>query len=151
MTRIAKEADLLDALADNARFANAEHPSPLVQAFSTSAVADAVHQADARFAATLRAPSLSAKALEDVLEWVDAHGFTELVHAYVPSGNNHQIIALMQERLAARGVRLSAFVRDYDRLVWPHAQKGFFQLGKRIPELLAAMDLEPRVSEEHNP
>ena len=123
--------------------------SPLVQAFSTSAVADAVHQADARFAATLRAPSLSANALEDVLEWVDTHGFTELVHAYVPSGHNHQIIALMQERLATRGVRLSAFVRDYDRLVWPHAQKGFFQLGKRIPELLAAMDLEALVSEEH--
>ncbi len=123
--------------------------SPLVQAFSTSAVADAVHQADARFAATLRAPSLSANTLEGVLEWVDTHGFTELVHAYVPSGHNQQIIALMQERLATRGVRLSAFVRDYDRLVWPHAQKGFFQLGKRIPELLAAMDLEALVSEEH--
>ena len=35
-------------------------------------------------------------------------------------------------------------MRDYDRLVWPHAQKGFFQLGKRIPEFLAAMELAKR-------
>lgn len=123
--------------------------SPLVQTFSTDSVVDSVQRADARFAKTLRAPSLSADGLEDVVRWVDTHGFTELVHAYVPSGNNQQMIALLQTQLAARGVRLSAFVRDYDRLVWPHAQKGFFQLGKRIPELLAAMDLEPRVSEEH--
>ena len=123
--------------------------SPLVQTFSTDSVVDSVQRADARFAKTWRAPSLSADGLEDLVRWVDTHGFTELVHAYVPSGNNQQMIALLQTQLAARGVRLSAFVRDYDRLVWPHAQKGFFQLGKRIPELLAAMDLEALVSEEH--
>ena len=44
-------------------------------------------------------------------------------------------------RLAARGIRLTEFMRDYDRLVWPHAQKGFFQLGKRIPDFLSAMEL----------
>lgn len=123
--------------------------SPLVQTFSTDSVVDSVQRGDARFAGTLRAPSLSADGLEDVVRWVDTHGFTELVHAYVPSGNNQQMIALLQTQLAARGVQLSAFMRDYDRLVWPHAQKGFFQLGKRIPELLAAMDLEALVSEEH--
>jgi hypothetical protein len=30
-------------------------------------------------------------------------------------------------------------MRDYDRLVWPHANRGFFQLGKRIPEFLDIM------------
>ena len=63
------------------------------------------------------------------------------MHAYVPSGNNQQTIAQLQTQLAGRGVRLTSFMRDYDRLVWPHAQKGFFQLGKRIPEFLAAMEL----------
>ena len=31
------------------------------------------------------------------------------------------------------------WVRPYDRLVWPHSQKGFFGLKKRIPELLQAL------------
>jgi hypothetical protein len=39
-------------------------------------------------------------------------------------------------------------MRDYDRLVWPHAQKGFFQLGKRIPEFLAAMELAEPFAEQ---
>ena len=44
-------------------------------------------------------------------------------------------------RLAARGIRLTEFMRDYDRLVWPHAQKGFFQLISCIPDFLSAMEL----------
>ena len=82
-----------------------------------------------------------ADGLDDVVHWAATHGFKELVHAYVPSGNNQQTIAQLQTQLAGRGVRLTSFMRDYDRLVWPHAQKGFFQLGKRIPEFLAAMEL----------
>ena len=39
-------------------------------------------------------------------------------------------------------------MRDYDRLVWPHAQKGFFQLGKRIPEFIAAMELAEPLAEQ---
>jgi hypothetical protein len=31
-------------------------------------------------------------------------------------------------------------MRDYDRMIWPHATKGFFQLGKRIPEFLRTMN-----------
>ena len=83
-----------------------------------------------------------------MVRWVETHGFKELVSAYVPSGDNQQTLALLQTRLAARGVRLTAFVRDYDRLVWPHAQKGFFQLGKRIPDLLAALGLDRPLATE---
>ena len=115
--------------------------SPLVNTFSKGAIADALQRADTAYASTLRAPSLTADGLDDVMQWVDAHGIQELVHAYVPSGNNQQTIAKLQTQLAGRGVRLTSFMRDYDRLVWPYAQKGFFQLGKRIPEFLAAMEL----------
>ena len=89
-----------------------------------------------------------ADGLDDVVHWAATHGFKELVHAYVPSGNNQQLIAQLHTRLAARGVRLTAFMRDYDRMVWPHAQKGFFQLGKRIPEFLAAMELAEAPTEQ---
>lgn len=116
--------------------------SPLVRTFGRGAVADAVRRAEASYATSVRVPSLQANELDDVVRWVETHGFKELVHAYVPSGDNQQTLALLQTRLAARGLRLTAFVRDYDRLVWPHAQKGFFQLGKRIPDLLAALGLD---------
>jgi len=47
----------------------------------------------------------------------------------------------LQQQLASKGVEMKPVLRDYDRMVWPHASKGFFQLGKRIPEFLAAMNL----------
>ena len=122
--------------------------SSLVQTFSNGAIADAVQRADNTYASTLCTPSLMADGLDDVVHWAATHGFKELVHAYVPSGNNQQLIAQLHTRLAARGVRLTAFMRDYDRLVWPHAQKGFFQLGKRIPEFLAAMELAEAPTEQ---
>jgi hypothetical protein len=43
--------------------------------------------------------------------------------------------------LACKGISLRMQMRDYDRLVWPHASRGFFQLGKRIPEFLDIMRL----------
>jgi deoxyribodipyrimidine photo-lyase len=119
-----------------------------VNAFSKGAIADAVQRADTAYASTLRAPSLTADGLDEIMQWVDAHGFKELVHAYAPSGNNQQTIAQLQTLLAGRGVRLTSFMRDYDRLVWPHAQKGFFQLGKRIPEFIAAMELAEPLAEQ---
>jgi deoxyribodipyrimidine photo-lyase len=127
---------------------NVAATSPLVNAFSKGAIADAVQRADTAYASTLRAPSLTADGLDEIMQWVDAHGFKELVHAYAPSGNNQQAIAQLQTLLAGCGVRLTSFMRDYDRLVWPHAQKGFFQLGKRIPEFLAAMELAEPFAEQ---
>jgi hypothetical protein len=47
----------------------------------------------------------------------------------------------LRERLACKGIGLRVQMRDYDRFVWPHASKGFFQLGKRIPEFLEVMRL----------
>ena len=127
---------------------NVAATSPLVNAFSKGAIADAVQRADIAHASTLRAPSLAAEGLDEVVQWVDAHGFKELVHAYAPSGDNRQTISQLHTLLANRGVRLTSFMRDYDRLVWPHAQKGFFQLGKRIPEFIAAMELAEPLAEQ---
>ena len=54
---------------------------------------DAVQRADNTYASTLRTPSLMADGLDDVVHQAATHGFKELVHAYVPAGNNQQLIA----------------------------------------------------------
>ncbi|WP_306252449.1 hypothetical protein [Parvularcula sp. IMCC14364] len=33
------------------------------------------------------------------------------------------------------------YSRKYDRMIWPHAKKGFFGLKKKIPEILAALEI----------
>ena len=118
-----------------------EPTSPQVQQFGEAAVADALSRAKTAFASTLRAPCTLAASAEEIVSWAEQHGFTEILCAYAPSGPVRQLMPQLVSRLAARGIRLTEFMRDYDRLVWPHAQKGFFQLGKRIPDFLAAMEL----------
>jgi hypothetical protein len=52
----------------------------------------------------------------------------------------------LEQALAEAGTTLVPFVREYDRLVWPHCSKGFFQLRKRIPDLLDALAVGQRES-----
>ncbi len=115
--------------------------SPLVRAFSEGALADTLGRVLQRHGTTLRAGVQAVAGVEDVVQWAEHHKFKEVVHAYAPSGQVRQWLVELRAGLAARGIRLTEFMRDYDRLVWPHAQKGFFQLGKRIPDFLAAMEL----------
>ena len=112
-----------------------------MQQFAESAVADALSRAQDAFESTLRTPGALADSVEDIVRWAEQHQFREILCAYAPSGPVRQLMPQLTNRLAARGIRLTEFMRDYDRLVWPHAQKGFFQLGKRIPDFLAAMEL----------
>ena len=115
--------------------------STQVQQFAESAVADALSRAQDAFESTLRTPGALAGSVDDIVRWAEQHQFREILCAYAPSGPVRQLMPQLTNRLAARGIRLTEFMRDYDRLVWPHAQKGFFQLGKRIPDFLAAMEL----------
>ena len=58
-----------------------------------------------------------------------------------PSGPTQLRLQSLAPKLAAKGIKLTAFMRDYDRLIWAHANKGFFQLGKQIPNFLAVMEV----------
>ena len=64
-----------------------------------------------------------------------------MVCAYAPIGPTRLRLRALRNRLACKGISLRMQMRDYDRLVWPHARRGFFQLGKRIPEFLDIMRL----------
>mgnify|MGYP001821980927 FL=1 len=59
--------------------------------------------------------------------------------AYAPVGPVQNRLRELGVALESTGIALIPFVRRYDRLIWPHCGKGFFQLRKHIPELLDAL------------
>jgi hypothetical protein len=76
-----------------------------------------------------------------LLDWLVEQRMDEVICAYLPVGPTRIRVEGLRKRLACKGIGLRTQMRDYDRFVWPHASKGFFQLGKRIPEFLEVMRL----------
>jgi hypothetical protein len=63
-------------------------------------------------------------------------GLSELVLPYIPIGPLGDIWAARADYLAENGINIITILRDYDRLVWPHAGRGFFKLKQKIPDIL---------------
>jgi deoxyribodipyrimidine photo-lyase len=112
-----------------------------VEQFVTAALDDARQRMAHHWA---KAPVLTAPHTlgdEALVDWLVEHRMDEVVCAYLPVGPTRIRVEGLRERLACKGIGLRVQMRDYDRFVWPHASKGFFQLGKRIPEFLEVMRL----------
>lgn len=115
--------------------------STLVGEFVDAALSDALQRQQHGWNDTV--PTVAPKALDEtaLIDWLVEQGMDEVICAYQPIGPARLRIEGLREPLAAKGISLQLQMRDYDRLVWPHASKGFFQLGKRIPEFLDVMSL----------
>ena len=114
--------------------------SELVERFIRGAVVDAVvrGQKKCNVQADEAIPLLQP---ERVVAWAQSQGLHRLVVAYAPSGPTRQALDQVRAAVTAAGIEYLEFSRNYDRLVWPYSKRGFFQLGKNIPEFLAAMGL----------
>ena len=110
---------------------------PRVQRFKMGALEDALTQAIVRLPDT--EVSRQAGNVDDVVVWAEQNGLEQVWVAYVPMGHTQSRLEVLDNALGEVGVSLIPFAREYDRLVWPHCSKGFFQLRKRIPELLDAL------------
>ena len=73
------------------------------------------------------------------MAWAQQSGLEQLWVAYVPVGYVKEQVDRLEATLRREKISLVRFTRTYDRLVWPHCTRGFFQLRKRIPELLDAL------------
>ncbi|MCG7492503.1 FAD-binding domain-containing protein [Thalassobius sp. Cn5-15] len=71
-----------------------------------------------------------------ILRAAETAGVRDVACAYLPVGPTADGFAATHQRLAAAGLRLHLHQRTYDRLVWPHATKGYFKLKKQIPSLI---------------
>jgi deoxyribodipyrimidine photo-lyase len=119
--------------------------SNLVQGFVHGALVDALGRAGAHYGKTEGAAqtvAVAPKPLEEteLVSFFVAQQIDQVVCAYAPIGPARLRLELLGEQLAAKGIELRFCMRDYDRMIWPHATKGFFQLGKRIPEFLRTMN-----------
>jgi deoxyribodipyrimidine photo-lyase len=112
---------------------------------SPLAVADAVTAFEAQaLADTATRSSFSPTALSadhpDILaKWAAQNGATQIVTPYVTRGPLQDWMTDAAPYLAARGITLTEWQRDWDRAIWPHATAGFFKVKQQIPQILNQM------------
>jgi deoxyribodipyrimidine photo-lyase len=110
---------------------------------STGAVGDPVVQferaalADAAGRTGFAAQALRAGVPTDLAAWAARAGVAQIVTPYVPQGPLRDWLEAAKPTLAARGITLTEWRRDWDSAIWPHAPAGFFKVKERIPKILA--------------
>ncbi len=121
---------------------SAMHPLPasdLVSAFKAEAGQDALEGARKRWPQAREGSALSS--VPQIVDWARQHALEQVYMAYIPQGHLSMQVAELRQALIDVDCRLRVFVRDFDRLAWPHATKGFFQLKRQIPRMLEALGL----------
>lgn len=121
----------------------AAEPGPLgdtrserVRTYATAALDDARKQAEA----ALRLPAAVLGPLEAV-HWARQRGATRLIVPVAPVGFEADRLMTTQTRAYAQGMAWDWVQRDWDRLLWRHATRGFFQLREKIPQVLQELGL----------
>jgi deoxyribodipyrimidine photo-lyase len=110
-------------------------------------VADAVAQfedvalADAATRARGAAAALRADHPEALARWATGAGVTQIVTPYVPRGPLYDWLTEATPALAAQGIVLAEWLRDWDCAIWPHATAGFLKVKQQIPRILEQMEL----------
>jgi len=112
-------------------------PGPVADAV---AAWDAAALADAAARAGGAVPFVSPEP-DAVADWAAAMGARQVVTGYLPVGWVRDWADGLAAALTARGITLAEQRRPYDAAIWPHATAGFFGVKKRIPALLADLDV----------
>ncbi len=107
--------------------------SDTVLAFEVAALADTATRAGLD-PMVLRAghPDLLAK-------WAAGAGATQIATPFVTRGPLHDWLTEAAPYLAARGITMCEWRRDWDSAIWPYATAGFFKVKQQIPRLLDQM------------
>jgi deoxyribodipyrimidine photo-lyase len=114
--------------------------SPIAESFSAGAVADASQRAERAFGKQVR--SLSTRDWPQALaDWAEDAGLATVVTAYAPVGPCAALLAEAQTLMQQRGIKLVHITREFDRMTWPHAGKGYFKLKNKIPGLLSELEI----------
>lgn len=109
---------------------------------SPRAVADGVVRfeaaalADAAARLGVAAVPMQAGVPSDLATWAARAGAVQIVTPYVPEGPLRDWLRAAEPALAARGIALYEWQRDWDRAIWPHATAGFFKVKQKMPQIL---------------
>lgn len=102
-----------------------------VARFEAAALADAAARAGGT-AVDLRADDPGT-----LVRWAALARARQIATAYVTRGPLRDWLDAAAPALAAQGIMLCEWQRDWDRRIWPHATAGFFKVKQQIPRLLA--------------
>jgi deoxyribodipyrimidine photo-lyase len=98
--------------------------------FETAALADTAARTG------LVATPMQAGVPGDLATWAHRAGASQIATPYVPEGPLRDWLRAAEPALAARGITLCEWRRDWDAAIWPHATAGFFKVKQHIPRLL---------------
>lgn len=108
--------------------------------FAQGALDDVLRRAMERM--LLPARKLSADDfIQETVEWALETKMDTVVTGYAPVGWVRPKLNALKDALSEHDIQLVEIVRDWDRLFWPHATKGFFPLKKQIPEVYAELGM----------
>jgi len=79
---------------------------------------------------------LAADAPDALARWAAALGARQIVTPYIPRGPLSDWMQDAAGPLAARGIALTEWRRDWDSAIWQHATAGFFKVKQQIPRIL---------------
>jgi deoxyribodipyrimidine photo-lyase len=75
-------------------------------------------------------------AVDHLIETAKTLEIKEFVTMHAPVGPVAGALKKLEQSAASQGIALRFIVQEWDRLAWPHAARGFFNLKENIPELL---------------
>ncbi len=73
---------------------------------------------------------------ESIVQWCKDNNLTAVTWAYPPTGPTATVLHMAKQALYANKIACTTIQSPWDKIIWPHAEKGFFPLKKKIPELL---------------
>jgi len=73
---------------------------------------------------------------EVLARWVAAARVTQVVTPYITRGPLHDWVAQAVPLLAAQGIVVCGWRRDWDSAIWPQATAGCFKVKQQIPPTL---------------
>lgn len=109
--------------------------SDAVVRFEAGALADSAERLGAP------ATALHAGHPGELARWAASAGVAQIVTPYATRGPLHDWLCEARPALAAHGITLAEWRREWDAEVWPLATAGFFKVRQQIPRLLAGLGL----------
>ena len=68
-----------------------------------------------------------------ISELASQHDAQNVITSYLPVGAWRQNFATLAEALKPANIHVDQLIREYDRLCWPYAKRGFFRFKENIP------------------
>lgn len=114
--------------------------SPMVRTFKTAALEDTMQRAQDHYQCPTELHHTD-DWIDHTVQWAKSNELSILVTPVASVGPLADQLEKLRLALADNNIQLHEISRNYDNLVWPHAQKGFFKLKAQIPNLLTSLHI----------